>query len=162
MKTSNISGFFAVGIYKHKTEHNIGTLWRSAYILGASYIFSVGKRYKKQTSDVLKTWARIPMFYYPEFEDLLENIPYDCRLVGIELDENAIPLAEFKHPMRAIYLLGSEDNGLPPEIRDKCHYLVKIPGNSSLNVAVTGSIVINDRITKIPTILPPNHKEELE
>ncbi len=158
MRTKTEQGFFAIGIYKHKTEHNIGTLWRSAYILGASYIFTVGKKYKKQTSDVLKTWSRIPLFYHEEMQDLLNNIPYDCRLVGIEIDDNAIPLKDFNHPQRAIYLLGSEDFGLPQEVKDKCHFLVRLPGNSSLNVGVTGGIVLNDRVSKIPTILPPNHK----
>jgi hypothetical protein len=28
MKTGNIQGYHAIGIYRHKTEHNIGTLWR--------------------------------------------------------------------------------------------------------------------------------------
>jgi tRNA G18 (ribose-2'-O)-methylase SpoU len=158
MRTKTQEGFFANGVYKHKTEHNIGTLWRSAFVMGASYIFTVGKKYKKQTSDVMKTWSRIPLFYYPEMEDLLENIPYDCRLVGVEIDDSATFLHEFEHPKRAIYLLGSEDFGLPQEIRDKCHFLIKLPGNSSLNVGVTGGIVLHDRISKIPTSLPPFHK----
>jgi len=158
MHTSNVQGYYAIGIFNAKTEHNVGTLWRSAYIMGAAYIFTVGKRYKKQTSDVLKTWARIPYFHYETIEDLLENIPYDCRLVGIELNEEAEFLHAFTHPMRAIYLLGSEDQGLPQSALDKCHFTVKLPGNSSLNVAVTGSIVCHDRATKVPGILPPNHK----
>lgn len=162
MKTKNIHGYSAIGIYKHKTEHNIGTLWRSAYVLGASYIFTIGKKYKKQTSDVMRTWSRIPLFHYDELEGLLNNIPYDCRLVGVEIDERAVPLADFVHPKRAIYLLGSEDSGLPEEVRSKCHFLVRLPGNSSLNVAVTGSIVLNDRVTKMPVALPPNHMEEEE
>lgn len=161
MKTKTEQGFFAIGIYKHKTEHNIGTLWRSAYILGASYIFTVGKRYKKQASDVLKTWTRIPQFHYTEIDDLLNNIPRDCRLVGIEIDDRAIPLKDFEHPKRAIYLLGAEDNGLPPEVLEKCHFIVRLPGNTSLNVGVTGGIVAHDRISKIPTLLPPNHIEPL-
>lgn len=159
MKTHNTQGYYAVGIFKHKTEHNIGTLWRSAYILGASYIFTVGKKYKKQTSDVVRTWSRIPLFHYDTFEDLLQNIPHDCRLVGVEIDDRAVPLHTFEHPKRAIYLLGSEDAGLPQFVKDKCHFIVQLPGNSSLNVAVTGSIVIHDRVSKIPMILPPHHSE---
>ncbi len=57
MNTSKTGGYAAIGVYKGKTEHNIGTLWRSAYILGAAYIFTVEKRYKKQTSDVLNAWS---------------------------------------------------------------------------------------------------------
>lgn len=159
MKTKIKEGYCAIGVFRGKTEHNLGTLWRSAYILGASYIFTVDNRYKKQSSDVLRTWARIPLFHYKNFDELLHNIPYDCRLVGIEMDEKATFLHDFQHPKRAIYLLGAENDGLPQEVRDKCHFLVKLPGNSSLNVGVTGSIVLHDRATKVPTLFPPYHSE---
>lgn len=159
MKTVNKEGYCAIGIFRGKTEHNLGTLWRSAYILGASYIFTVDNKYKKQSSDVLRAWSRIPLFHYKTFDDLLNNIPYDCRLVGVEMDERAEFLHEFEHPKRAIYLLGAEGDGLPKEILDKCHFVIKLPGNSSLNVGVTGSIVLHDRATKMVTTFPPDHKE---
>jgi tRNA G18 (ribose-2'-O)-methylase SpoU len=159
MKTIHNQGYFAIGIYRGKTEHNIGTLWRTAYILGASYIFTIEKRYKKQTSDVLKTWARIPMFHYRTMDDFLKSIPYDCRLVGVEMTETSEFLSDFQHPKRAIYLLGAEDEGLPQEIIESCHYLIQLPGNNSLNVAVAGSIVLHDRVSKIPCNFPPYHKE---
>lgn len=158
MKTGDNNGYYAIGVFRGKTEHNIGTLWRSAYILGAAYIFTVDGKYKKQSSDVLRTWARIPLFQYKDFDELLKNIPYDCLLVGVEIDERAEMLSEFEHPKRAIYLLGAEDTGLPDFVRERCHMLIKLPGNSSLNVGVTGSIVIHDRVSKMPTEFPPNHK----
>ena len=159
MKTKNIGGYCGIGVFRAKTHHNIGTLWRSAYILGASYIFTIDRKYKKQSSDVLKTWARIPYFHYEDFDEFLRNIPYDCRIIGIELDDRAENLHEFEHPKRAIYLLGAEDNGLPEFVLEKCHMIIKLPGNSSLNVGVTGSIVLHDRVNKVATVLPPNHQE---
>ena len=147
-------GYCGIGILRFKRDHNIGTLWRSAYILGASYIFTIGKSYKKQTSDVLKTWSKIPLFHYDTFEDFRKNLPYDCRLIGIELDERSTPLKDFEHPKRCVYLLGAEDNGLPPKVLDQCHGLIQLPGTNSLNVAVSGSLVLNDRVEKIPMKLP--------
>lgn len=41
------NGFFGIGILNNVDELNIGTLWRSAYILGASFIFTVDRKYKK-------------------------------------------------------------------------------------------------------------------
>jgi tRNA G18 (ribose-2'-O)-methylase SpoU len=157
MKTKNVEGYCAIGVFRGKTEHNLGTLWRSAYILGAAYIFTVDHRYKKQPSDVVKAWARIPLFHYKSFDDLLNNIPHDCRLVGVELTDKAIMLDEFDHPKRAIYLLGAENEGLSQEILDKCHYVIKLAGHSSLNVGVAGSIVMHDRALKMGGSLPPNH-----
>ncbi len=159
MKTKNSEGYCAIGVFRGKTEHNIGTLWRSAYILGAAYIFTVEKKYKKQSSDVVRAWSRIPLFHYKSFDDLLNNIPHDCRLIGVEMDESASFLHEFEHPKRAIYILGAENEGLPKELLDKCHFVIKLPGNSSLNAGVAGSIVLHDRASKIPTSLPPNHTE---
>ena len=159
MKTSNKKGFCAIGVFQGKTHHNIGTLWRSAYILGASYIFTVEGKYKKQSSDVLRTWSRIPLFNHKTFDDFLKNIPYDCRIIGIEIDDRAEMLHEFEHPKRAIYLLGAEDNGLPEYVLEKCHMIVKLPGNSSLNVGVTGSIVLHDRASKVPTDFPAYHND---
>ncbi|GAA0874808.1 hypothetical protein GCM10009118_12160 [Wandonia haliotis] len=148
------TGYYAIGIFRHKRDHNLGSLWRSAFILGAKYIFTIGKNYKKQSSDVLSSWARIPLFHYETADEFFKQIPYDCRVVGIEIDKNAKPLHDFVHPKRAVYLLGAEDNGLPRDVIDRCHFLVKLPGNHSLNVAVAGSIVIHDRVTKIETDFP--------
>ena len=142
------SSYFAIGIYKPKSSENIGSLWRTAYILGAQYIFLIDKRYTKQKTDVLHTWSRIPLFQYKSFDEFYNAIPYNSQLVGVELDERAEELKEFEHPRRGIYLLGAEDGGLPNEYRDKCHHLVKVPGNYSLNVSVTGSIVLYDRLSK--------------
>jgi len=141
-------GFFGIGIYHTKTETNIGTLWRSAYIFGASYIFTVGKRYKKQSSDTLKTWRKIPLYHYDLFDGFNKNRPYDCQLVGVEQDNNSKSIVTFNHPERAIYLLGAEDHGLPVDILKQCNSVIHIDTFTCLNVAVAGSIVMYDRELK--------------
>lgn len=144
----NDYGFFGIGILNNSDEINIGTLWRSAYLLGASFIFTVNKKYKHQGSDITKTWTRIPLYHFKTFDELKEHLPYSTRLVAIEMTETAMPLNEFKHPDRAIYLLGNEISGLPSQILKQCQSLIKLPGEYSLNVAVAGSIVMYDRNNK--------------
>jgi tRNA G18 (ribose-2'-O)-methylase SpoU len=139
-------GYFGIGIQNTKTVQNIGTLWRSASILGASFIFTIGNRYKKQASDTMKSWKHIPLYNYETFADFYKSIPYDCQLIGIELDERSIPLSEFNHPERCVYLLGAEDNGLTKEALDKCHKIIQLEGDYCMNVAVAGSIVMYNRI----------------
>ena len=141
-------GYFGIGIFNGKTIQNLGTLWRSADLLGASFIFTIGKRYKKQASDTMLTYRHIPLYTYETFNDFYNSLPYDCQLVGIELDSKSEYVAKFKHPERCIYLLGAEDNGLSAEAINKCHKLIQLPGRYSMNVAVAGSIVMYDRITK--------------
>ena len=58
------------------------------------------------------------------------------------------PLAQFEHPEQAIYLLGSEDNGLPARVLEKCSAVIALEAvrQVSYNVAVTGSIVMYHRV----------------
>ncbi len=141
-------GFCGIGIENGKTVHNLGTLWRSADILGASFVFTVGRRYRRQPSDTLKSWRHMPLYHYETLADFYAHLPYDCRLIGLELDERATAIGAFRHPERCIYLLGAEDNGLSREARDRCHSLLQLPGDRSLNVASAGTVVLYDRIAK--------------
>lgn len=141
--------YFGIGVFRPKTEENIGSLWRTAYIFGAKFIFIIDAKYKKKSSDVLKVWAKIPLFQFETVEAFLQTVPYSCKIIGVEMDKNAIPIKEYQHPQRGIYLLGAEDNGLPKELKQKCQDLVVLPGNHSLNVAVAGSLVLFDRINKL-------------
>lgn len=144
----NEEQFFGIGVYQPKTTHNIGTLWRSALILGAKFIFIIDGKYNGQTSDTQKTWSKIPFYRYDDFDHFYKSIPYSTQLVGIEIAENSTPITTFAHPPRAVYLLGAENNGLPEKVRNKCHHLISLPGESSLNVSVCGSIVLYDRLLK--------------
>ncbi len=144
------NGFFGIGIDNSKKIENIGTLWRSAYILGASFIFVIGHRYKKQGADTIKTWSKIPLYQYDRFADFKKSIPYACKVIGVEIDEKSQAIQDFTHPDSCIYLLGSEDHGLSNEAYAVCHELVQLPGDICLNVAVSGSIVMYDRIQKNP------------
>tara|TARA_R110002167_G_scaffold10958_14_gene49089 strand:- start:1323 stop:1811 length:489 start_codon:yes stop_codon:yes gene_type:complete len=148
-------GFFGIGILHPEIEENIGTLWRSAYIMGASFIFTIGmKKFKKQSSDVTHSWNKIPLYIHKDFDDFYQSMPYSTQLIGVEMCEHSIPLSNFEHPLRSVYLLGSESCGLPENVITKCHSIVSLPGSFSLNVATAGSIIVYDRISKVPTSLP--------
>jgi len=144
----NKSGYFGIGVECMKNFVNYGTLFRTAQIFEADFIFLIGKRFKMQTSDTMKSWRHTPLYEYKDFQDFNEHRPYNCKLVGIELDEKATPLSEFKHPKTAIYLLGAEDHGLTKEAYKHCQELIVLPGERSLNVSVCGSIVLYDRLSK--------------
>jgi tRNA (guanosine-2'-O-)-methyltransferase len=69
-----------------------------------------------------------------------------ATVIGVELDEDAIPLARLETARRpTCVLLGHEHSGLPPEVWPFLDLVVEIPmlgvGNS-LNVAVAGSLVL--------------------
>lgn len=141
-------GYFGIGIYGPKMTKNIGTLWRTADIFGADFMFVIGKRYETMRSDKRKSWRHIPLFEYDDFTTFRSSLPKDSKLVGIELDSSSRPIMTYKHPERALYLLGAEDFGLPEEVIAACDDIIQLPGDYSLNVSVAGSIVIYDRLLK--------------
>ncbi len=143
-------GFFAVGIYGSKTPENVGTLWRTADLFGAAFTFTVGARYgRRQATDTTHARLHTPLFHFGSIDDLIEHLPWSTPLVGVELDPRATLLSRFDHPERACYLLGAEDNGLPPAVIDRCHSIVQVESVRpySMNVAVAGSIVCHSRET---------------
>ncbi|SMD32454.1 tRNA (guanosine-2'-O-)-methyltransferase [Reichenbachiella faecimaris] len=149
MKVDNLKqGFFGIGIQNGKTPENLGVLWRSAQNMGASYIFTIGKRYAKQASDTHKATGAMPYFHYKDFDEFYKQLPKGAMLVGVELDDRAVPLETFEHPKKCVYLLGAEDHGLPKKALEKAHHLVKFNTTLSINVAVAGSIVMYDRNLK--------------
>lgn len=149
--------FFGIGIYHCRREENIGTLFRSAQTFGASFIYTIGRRYRLQASDTTNAGVNIPLFHYADLDDLFAHLPVGCRLVGIENCTQATELPHYWHPKIACYLLGAEDHGLSPAALERCHDLVQIPGGRfCLNVSVAGSIILYDRIIKAePAVVQP-------
>ncbi len=143
-----MAGYFGIGIENTKTPFNVGTLWREAQSLGAAFCFTVGHRYKRQSSDTTKAWRSIPLHQLGTLDDLWAMRTYDCMVVGIELDDRAVPIQSYRHPDRAIYLLGAEDHGLGAEARKRCHQLIVLPGSYVHNVASAGTMVMFDRYVK--------------
>lgn len=137
--------YFGVAIYHPKIKTNVGSLFRTAHILGANFLATIGKRYTLQASDTTKAFLSVPMFEYKDFDAFYENLPRDCQLIGIELTEGAVLAETFVHPKRAIYLLGAEDYGIPEKHLKRCHHVIRLRGEMSMNVSVAGSIVLYGR-----------------
>ncbi|OJX37948.1 MAG: hypothetical protein BGO78_07855 [Chloroflexi bacterium 44-23] len=137
--------YFEIGIYAPLHSENIGTLWRTAYQLGAAGIFVVGKVHRTQSSDTTRTPRQIPFRSFPTWADFLQHRPIGSRLVGIEMGGS--PLQQFVHPAEAMYVLGSEANGLPGHVLEDCDAIISLESlrHPSYNVAVAGGIVMYHR-----------------
>jgi tRNA(Leu) C34 or U34 (ribose-2'-O)-methylase TrmL len=140
------------GIERAKSHLNTGLIARSAVCMGAAdFLFTCGSvKYDQPHSDTAKSPRVIPMFPYKDFNDLYEHRPLNCEIVAIELCKRAQPLETFVHPPRALYLFGSEDEGLSPEAMKKSRYVIKLPtSGTSMNVAMTAAMVMWDRHCKL-------------
>lgn len=155
------AGTFGIGVLRPKYVENLGTLWRSAHAMGASFLFTIQDRFPPEArrdpvaadpalgrpGDPARSWEKLPYLTFPSVEALRDAIPLHT-LVGVEQSDGATDLRDLEHPAQAIYLLGSEIDGLTPPARRACDLLVQIPTRGSLNVAVAGSVVLYDRVAR--------------
>lgn len=143
-------GFFGIGVYNSKSVDNVGTLWRSAFMLGASYIFTIGSRNAwEKCADTYKAWRHVPAIRYHDWNAFAAAAPFSTQMVAVEM--GGVPLEEFEHPERAVYILGAEDAGLPASIVRACAHCISLGGvrAKSYNVAVAGSLIMYDRYAKL-------------
>jgi tRNA G18 (ribose-2'-O)-methylase SpoU len=139
-------GYFGVGAERISKAMNLGAILRTAHAFGASFVFTVGAHHRAREtklSDTSKTEGHVPLYEWGTIGDI--RLPKGCVLVGVEIDEAAIELPSFKHPLNAAYLLGPERGSLSDEAKGACAHLVKIPTKFSINVALAAALVMYDR-----------------
>ena len=145
-------GYFGIGIDGVSKKGNVGNLVRTAHAFGAAFAFSVnpnrnvltGTIITKDFANTAKSHKQIPFYNFDSVGDIL--VPKGCRLIGVEITDDAIELPSFRHPLQAVYVLGGERASLSEEMAERCDHMIKIPSKFSLNVATAGAIVMYDRM----------------
>jgi len=145
-KRNQQRGFAAIGLQDPKFAVNVGSAIRAAGCYEASMVAIAGNdRYKRAPTDTMKTYRHIPIF---QVDDLHDVIPFDCVPVAVELVDEAISLFDYKHPQRAFYIFGAEDQTLGKKVLSWCKDIVCIPTNGCMNLAATVNVVLYDRMMK--------------
>ena len=139
-------GYFGIGVEGISKPMNVGNLFRSAHAFGASFVFTIRAHHTafNAPSDTSRAAGHLPSYAWAGVADM--QLPKGCRLVGIELLDEAVELPSFKHPLQAAYVLGPERGSLSPELTERCDAIVKIPTKFCVNVGVAGAIVMYDRL----------------
>ena len=142
-------GYFAIGAERMSKSLNLGNLMRSAHGFGASFTFTVGATYQalEARADTSKGQWHLPHYNWHSLDEIA--LPQGCKLVGVELLDDAIDLPSFRHPLRAAYVLGPEKGSLSDAMLKRCDYTVKIPTSFCVNVAMAGAIVMYDRVKSL-------------
>ncbi|MCK5041223.1 MAG: RNA methyltransferase [Sphingomonadales bacterium] len=141
-------GYFAIGFEGVSKTGNVGNLIRTANGFGAAFVFSVRHNLpdgelSPVLADTSKSDKSIPYYEYDSLEEM--HLPKKCKIIGIELCDEAVDLPTFRHPQNAAYILGSERLSLSQGMMDACDHIIKIPTKFCLNVATAGAIVMYDR-----------------
>lgn len=143
-------GYFGIGVEGISKPMNLGALLRTAHAFRASFAFAlqpaidVNELLQADTSIAIEN---MPVHVYPALDRL--SLPMGCRLIGVEITEDAIELPSFKHPLAAAYVLGAEQDSLSPELTARCDYVVRIPTRFCVNVSVAAAIVMYDRMISL-------------
>lgn len=139
-------GYFGVGVEEISKPMNAGALMRTAHAFGASFFFTINAHAKVRDfyrADTSHSFESMPYYAWDSVEDM--RLPRGCRLVGVELTDDAIDLPSFRHPQAAAYVLGRERGSLSQPLLDACAYVVKIPTRFCINVGLAGALVMYDR-----------------
>jgi tRNA G18 (ribose-2'-O)-methylase SpoU len=150
---------------------NLGNLLRIAHAFDASFFFSINAQVKLSDaqSDTSRAQGSLPVYAFGSAAEF--RLPVGCRLVGVEITDDAVELPRFRHPMRAAYVFGSERMSLSKDVIARCEFVVKIPTRFSINVGMAGAIVLYDRLISMgghagrplapgrePVDIPPRHQ----
>ncbi|HTE79144.1 MAG TPA: RNA methyltransferase, partial [Reyranella sp.] len=138
-----MKGYFGIGVEGVSKAMNVGTLFRTAHAFDAAFVFTVRAHYdsrKGGQADTSDTPRSVPTYHFAGLEDF--RLPLGCRLVGVEIVDDAIDLPSFRHPRQAAYILGSEREGLSADLQSRCDFVVKIPTRFSVNLGVAGALIM--------------------
>jgi 23S rRNA (guanosine2251-2'-O)-methyltransferase len=142
---------------------NLGNLSRSAYAAGAHGLIIPRERAAGVTPAVLKAAAGaleyLPLFRVTNLADCLRRVK-ETGLFIIGTDsraEKSLYDADLTGPLAVV--IGSEDKGLRPRVRQQCDLIVSIPMArpeiGSLNAAAAGAVVLfeirRQRLNKVPS-----------
>ncbi len=140
-------GYFGIGVEGISKPMNVGSLFRSAHAFGADFVFAIATAVniraiqKYHTSETAK---HVPLYEFASVDEM--KLPRGCRLVGVELLDEAVDLPSFAHPERAAYVLGPERGSLSRDLQARCDFMVRIPTSFCVNVGIAGAILMYDRM----------------
>ncbi len=134
---------FSVAVVRAKNPFNIGSIIRTAHSFLVKEIFLVGTEpfYEKAAMGMQKYETIVEC---PTEEAFLEKVA-GRPLIGVEKDIARTTLWEAAMPKDLVFLFGSEDDGLPPDLAARCDEIVAIPMygiNHSYPVAVAAGMVL--------------------
>ncbi len=140
-------GYFGIGAERISKPMNFGAILRTGHAFGASFAFTVSAHQNARetnVSDTARSADSLPLYEWASLKDM--RLPKGCALVGVELDDQAIALPSFRHPLTAAYILGPEKGDLSDDAKALCDLIVKIPTKFCVNLSVAAAIVMYDRM----------------
>lgn len=145
-----------IGLSDPKSATNVGAVMRAAGCYAVDNVIYTGSRYDravKLNTDTKKISSLIPL---TQQQHLLDNKAEDVKVICVDLVEGAVPLPNFIHPSKALYLFGPEDGTLNQKLINQADAVVYIPTIGCMNLAATVNVVLYDRLAKSAAFVTDN------
>ena len=130
-----------IAIENYQHDFNIGTIVRNANAFNISKLHIIGsKQWNKRGAMVTDRYLEIE--YYKTTADFLEKNKFK-RIFSIDILKNSKPLSESDLPAGAIYVFGSESDGVSKEMIEASESVIHIEqlgSTRSVNVGVASGI----------------------
>ncbi len=137
------AGSLSLALVNLSNPFNVGSIYRTAAVLGVDTIHLVGATPGPEQAKVHKTGLGTEHGVETVRVPALQGV--SGRLVAVELADEAVPIHEFAFADGDVLVLGSEGHGLPPSALAVCAAAVFVPQPgrvASLNVAMAATLAI--------------------
>lgn len=150
----NIPGHALLIAVDHITdEGNLGAIIRTAVFFGVHGLILPKDRSAKITQNVMKRSSgahiHLPVARVVNLGRILDNLNKRGFWVIGAAGESKESIYQFDWQRDFVLVVGSEEKGLSPSIRNKCHQLVGIPATGPLgvlNVSVATGVILSEAI----------------
>jgi tRNA G18 (ribose-2'-O)-methylase SpoU len=143
-------------LHNIRSAHNVGAMFRTADALGVTHVYISGyspcpiDRFGRPVKEIAKTALgaelTIPWNYHEDPNEVITQLKREEFIViGIEQDTRAVDYKTYTPTDKTLLLVGSEVEGLAPELRQICDVLLEIPMRGmkeSLNVSAAFAVVL--------------------
>ena len=134
-------------------EGNLGAMIRTAVFFGAHGLILPKDRSAKITQNVMKrssgAYIHLPVTRVVNLVRILDNLDKRGLWIIGAAGESTESIYQFDWQRDLVLVMGSEDKGLSPSVRNKCHQIVGIPATGlqeSLNVSVAAGVILSEII----------------
>lgn len=139
-----------------RSNHNVGSIFRTADALGVSKIYLCGTtptpvdKYGRPVGEIAKTALgaekSIPWEYAKTTAGAIKKLKKTgAEIIAIEQSNNSLDYKKVKPRGDIAFVLGNEVDGVSKNILKLCDIVAEIPmkgGKESLNVAVAGGVAM--------------------
>lgn len=143
-------GYFGICMVNPKNNVNVACVIRTASIFGAQFLAVIGERYHKNRASVGHC-QRLPVLHFDDVESFLKAMPLNTHYCALELNGRAKSIEQYVHRERCVYILGPEDGSVPGSLLK--WDVVKLPGETSMNVSNAAALIMYDRHIQISKVL---------